>query len=63
MRCGGGLLTTKGQVLVTEKGDQGSLFWLLKATHTAFGARLLRHWVRADSPTPRPSFSSCARAL
>lgn len=33
------------QVLMTEKGDSGSLFWLLKATHTAFGARLLRHWV------------------
>jgi DNA mismatch repair ATPase MutS len=39
---------------VTEKGDQGSLFWLLKATHTAFGARLLRHWVRHDSPARCP---------
>ena len=42
------------QVLVTEKGDEGSLFWLLKATHTAFGARLLRHWVR-----PRPRCRTC----
>lgn len=28
-----------------EGTEQGSLVWLLKATKTAFGARLLRHWV------------------
>lgn len=25
--------------------DKGSLLWLMDHTHTAFGARLLRHWV------------------
>ena len=38
-------LITTLQVLTTEKGEEGSLLWLLKATSTAFGARLMRHWV------------------
>ena len=28
-----------------DQAEQGSLLWLLKQTKTAFGARLLRHWV------------------
>jgi len=28
-----------------DQSEQGSLLWLLKQTKTAFGARLLRHWV------------------
>jgi DNA mismatch repair protein MSH3 len=35
------------QVLANQNDQtqEGSLFWLLKQTKTAFGARLLRHWV------------------